>query len=102
MVKSYIGFNTNLRTKDKSNFEKDFFKLMNNSVFDKSMENVRNRIDIKLCSNEKKLEKLISRPNFESRTTLTATVAAIHMKKTKTVLNKPIYIGMCMGVKLGG
>jgi hypothetical protein len=88
-LKVYIDFNTNLRTKAKNDFEKDFFKLMNKAVFDKTMENIRNRFDIKLCSNEKKVEKLIAKPNFESRTIFTESIVAIHMKKT----NKPIYIG---------
>ena len=67
---------------------------MNNAVFGKSMENIRNRVDIKLCSNEKKVEKLIAKPNFESRTIFVENLAAIHVKKTKIIFNKPIYIGM--------
>jgi hypothetical protein len=90
----YIDFNKNLRTKAKNDFEKDFFKLMNNSVFGKTMENIRNCVVIKLCSNEKKVEKLITKPNFESRTIFTKSLVAVHMKKTKIVFNKPIYIGM--------
>ena len=67
---------------------------MNNAVFGITMENIRNRVDIKLCSNENEVEKLIAKPNFESRTIFAENLVAIHKKKTKTVFNKPIYIGM--------
>ena len=92
-LKVYIDFNSALRTEATNDFEKDFFKLMNNSVFGKTMENIRNRVEIKLCSNEKKVEKLIVKPNFESRTIFAGKLVAVHMKKTKIVFNKPIYIG---------
>ena len=82
------------RIKAKNDFEKDSFKLTNNSVFGKTMENIRNHVDIKLCSNKKKVEKLIAKPNFEGRTIFTETLAAIHMKKTNILFNKPIYTGM--------
>jgi hypothetical protein len=80
-LKVYIDFNTALRTKANNDFEKGFFKPINKSVFGKTMENIRNRVGIKLCSNGKKVEKLIAKPNFESRTIFTETLAAIHMKK---------------------
>jgi len=80
-LKKYIDFNTDLRKKAKNDFEKDFFKLKNNAPFGKSMENIPNRVDIKLCSNAKKVEKLIAKPNFESRTIFTENLVAIHMKK---------------------
>jgi hypothetical protein len=69
---------------------------MNNALYGKSMENITNRVDIKLCSNERKVEKLIAKPNFESRAIFAENLAAIHMKKTKITFNKPIYIGMCI------
>ena len=90
----YIEMNTALRTKATSNFEKDFFKLANNSVFGKTMENVRNRVDIRLVNDSEKLLKLASKPNFQSCTIFSEDLVAIQMKRTELVLNKPIYLGM--------
>jgi hypothetical protein len=67
---------------------------MNNSVFGKTMENIRNRTDIQLVTTEKKAKKLISKPNYKSRTIFSENLAAIHMGRTKLVFNKPIYLGM--------
>ena len=66
-MKPYIDLNTELRTKATDNFEKNFFKLMNNSVFGKTMENVRNRVNIDLISNEAQARKFISEPRYEDR-----------------------------------
>ena len=63
-LEKYITLNTELRTVATNKFEKDFFKLMNNLVFGKTMENIRNRVDIKLVNNEKQTEKLSAKPNF--------------------------------------
>ena len=94
--KEYIDLNTNLRTKAKNEFEKDFFKLMNNSVFGKTMENIENRVDVRLVTKEKEVMKLSKKPNFESRTINDENLIAVHMKRTKLVYNKPIYLGMCI------
>ena len=90
----YIDMNTALRTKATSNFEKDFFKLANNSVFGKTMENVRNRVDIRLVTSEEKLLKLTCKPSYQSNTIFSEDLIAVQMKRTKLVLNKPIYLGM--------
>ena len=92
----YITLNTNLRTEAKNNFEKDFFKLMNNSVFGKTMENIRNRKDIKLVTSKQQALKLIAKPNFKHRTIFTENLISIHMSKTKLIFNKPVYVGMCI------
>ena len=69
---------------------------MNNSVFGKTMENIRNRVDIKLVNDAKKARKLISKPTYERATIFSKELVAIHMKKTKIVFNKPVYIGVCV------
>ena len=88
--------NTALRTKAKNSFEKDFFKLMNNSVFGKTMENIRNRVDVKLLNDEKSAQKLVAKPNFEHLTIFDENLVAIHMKRIKLLFNKPVYCGMAI------
>ena len=95
-LKKYIDLNTNLRTKAKNEFEKDFFKLMNNSVLGKTMENIRNRVDIKLVTDEKKAEKLSAKPNFKHCNIFNKDLIAIHMKKISLKFDKPVYLGMCI------
>ncbi|KAK3723354.1 hypothetical protein QZH41_002827 [Actinostola sp. cb2023] len=85
-----------MATAAKNDFEKDFFKLMNNSVFGKTMENIRNRQDIKLVTTEKQAAKLISQPNYYRRTIFSEHLCAIHMIKTELVFNKPVYLGMAI------
>ena len=69
---------------------------MNNSVFGKTLENIRNRVDIKLVNNKKQAEKLSAKPNFNHCNIFSEDLVAIHMKKTKLVLNKPVYLGICI------
>ena len=81
---------------EKNDFEKDFFKLMNNSVFGKTMENIRNRVDVKLVNNRGAAEKLSAKPNFEHLAIFDENLVAIHMKRTKLTFNKPVYCGMAI------
>ena len=65
-LKPYIDMNTELRKLAKNDFEKDLFKLMNNSLFGKTMENIRKHRDIKLVTTDKKRSKLVSEPNYHT------------------------------------
>ena len=95
-LKPYIDFNTKKRAKAKNSFEKDFFKLMNNSVFGKTMENLRKRQDIKLVTDEEQLLKWSSKPSFISCKIFNKDLVAIHKAKTTLTLNRPAYVGMCI------
>ena len=95
-MKEYIDFNTVKRTNAKNSFEKDFFKLMNNSVFGKTMENLRNRVDVRLVTEEKKFLKWVSRPTFVSSKRFDENLVAVHKVKEVLTLNKPSYVGMCI------
>ena len=86
--------NTELRKAAKNDFEKDLFKLMNNSVFGKTMENIRKHRDIKLVTTDKKRSKLVSEPNYYTINLISADLSIIEMKKTEVKMNKPIYLGL--------
>ena len=92
-MEPYIRKNRELRKEAKNAFEKDFFKLMNNSVFGKTIENIRKRQNVVLVDNRKKSLKLSSKPNFDRATIFDEHLVAIHMKKTEVYFNKPIYVG---------
>jgi ribosomal protein L31E len=93
-MESYIMKNTNERKQAKNEFEKDFYKLMNNSVYGKTMENVRNRINFKLLSCEKDALKLIN--TIKKRTIFNENCVGVHLLKKEVKLNKPIFIGQCV------
>ena len=80
----------------KNDFEKDFFKLMNNAVFGKTMENVRKHRDIKLVTNDTKRNKLVSESNYHTTKWFSENLLAIEMKKTVIKANKPIYLGLAI------
>ena len=95
-MEPYIRKNTELRKTAANNFEKDFFKLMNNSVFGKTIENIRKRQNIHLIDNRKKAVKLSSGPNFDRCTIFDRNLIAVHMKKTEVYFNKPVYVGQAI------
>ena len=95
-LKQYIDFNTEKRKHAKNSFEKDFFKLMNNSVFGKTMENLRKRVDVRLVTNENKLDKLTSKPTYVSSKIFNENLVAVHKIKETLTLNRPAYVGMCI------
>ncbi len=92
-LKSYIDFNTDKRKQAKSDFEKDFFKLLNNSVFGKTMENVRKRINCEVVNKIERRNKLTSDPKFEYMNIINEDLVIIKSKQTKVELKKPIYCG---------
>ena len=95
-MEPYIRKNTELRKCAKNSFEKDFFKLMNNSVFGKTIENIRKRQNIILVDNRVKAAKLTSKPNFERATIFDRNLIAVHMKNTEVYFNKPVYVGQAI------
>ena len=90
-MKEYIDFNTLHRQNASNPFEKDFFKLMKNSVFGKAMENQRNKVNIKLVNDERTRTKLVLQPHFKSMRIFTEDFTGIEMRKKSIQLNKPIY-----------
>ena len=95
-MKPYIDKNTKLRSESKNDFEKDFFKLMNNSVYGKTMENVRKHRDIKLVRTNSERNKLVSEPNYHTCKQFSEDIMATEMKKTKIHMNKPVYVGQAV------
>ena len=95
-MEPYIRMNTEFRKNAKSDFEKNFHKLMNNSVFGKTMENLRNRVDIKIVrSNETdKIRKLVASPLYSRHALFSNDLVGIDMRKSRLLLNKPVYTGM--------
>jgi len=95
-LEEYINLNIKLRTAAKNSFEKDFFKLMNNSVFGKTMENIENRVDIRLITDKAEARKLSTRPYYGHCTIFDENLVAIHMKRIELYYNKPVHLGMCI------
>ena len=103
-LQQYIQKNTNLRKNASNDFEKDFFKLMNNSVFGKTMENIRKRCNLEILNDNpnvanydytlNKLSRFVNKPNYkEPKTIYNSNIKIFHFTKTKITYNKPIYVG---------
>ena len=92
-MKTYIDFNTEKRKNTTNDFDKDFFKLMINSIYGKTIENLRKRINVRLVNNAKDFLKYTSRPTYVTHKLFDKDYAAIHEIKPVLVLNKPIYVG---------
>ena len=92
-MKPYIMLNNTLRTAAKNYFEKYFFKLMNNSVFGKTMKNIRNHKDMKLVTSEQKYQIYVMKPNFKNGYPFSKDLFAVEIGKTEIKMNKPVYLG---------
>ena len=95
-MKEYIDFNTKLRTAATNDFEKDFYKMMNNLVFRKTMENIRKHRNIKFVTNREAYLKLIMKKNFKSGVQFCENLMGCKMEKFKVVMNKPVYLGQAI------
>lgn len=92
----YIAFNTEKRKGAKDDFEKDLFKLLNNAVFGKSMEDVRKRRDIRFATTQEQFRKLVVKANFQSFKILSENLVVVQLRKTEIVLDKPISTGLAV------
>ena len=86
--------NTKLRKKAQNEFEKNFFKLINNFVFGKTIENVRKQRDIKIITTDKRRKRLVSEPNYHSHKNFSKHLMAIEMKQTRMKMVQPLYLGI--------
>ena len=94
-LKPYMDMNTDLRRKAEADFEKDFFKLMTNSVFEKTMENMRKHRDIKLVTTERRRNYLVSEPNYHTTKFFTKNLLVIQMKKLKYLWTGHSLLELC-------
>ena len=95
-LKQYIDVNTQKRMNAKNSFEKDFFKLMNNSVFGKTIENIRKGVDVRLVTDQNKWSKLVSKATFVNSKILNEDLVGVRRIKETLRLNRPAYVGMCI------
>ena len=93
-LKPWIDFNTGKRKQAKSDFEKDLYKLMNNSCFGKTMENVREHINFELVDTPERFQKVVNSPTYKHRHIINENLVGVEKLKETVKLNKPIYVGM--------
>ena len=92
-LKPYIEMNTEIRTNASNEFEKDYYKLKNNSAYGKTMENIRKHRDIYLVTNDKKRSKLASEPNYPATKHISKNLLVMEIEKRDVCMNKPVYLG---------
>ena len=93
-MKPYIEMKTKLRKEAKNDFEKDFFKLMNNAVFENTMESVKKHRDIRLVTTDKRRNQLVPEPNYHTIKYFSEDLLATEMKRGKVKKNKPVYLSI--------
>ena len=95
-LKVFTDFNTEKRRRSNDEVNKNLYKLFNNCIYCKSIENARKKINVKLINNKKKYRKIVNKPNFISQKIIDKNFVAIHCSKKVLILNKPIYVGFCI------
>ena len=98
-LKCYINFNTELRKRANNEFEKNFFKLMNNAVFGKTMEHIRKHKDTKLVTNNKAYLRNVMKPNLKSAVLFGENLMGCEMGEIKVVMNKPVYLRQAIYIR---
>ena len=96
LLKPYVDMNTKLSQKAKNNFEKYFFKLMNNTVFGKILQNMRKNRNIKFVTTERSRNYLVSEPNYHTTKFFAEDLLRMEIRKTQMLMNKPVYLGLSM------
>ena len=94
-LKPYIEKNSTLRAAAKNDFEKDFFKLMNNAIYGKTCENLKKRTDVRLVNDAKKLKRLVVKPQLLNTRIFNQgkDLVGVELRKTKIMIDKPFYVG---------
>ena len=95
-LKMYVDFDTKKRQESTDEFNKNLYKLLNNCIYGKSIENQRKRIDVKLINDKKTYQTCVNKPNFVSCKKVDKNFVAVHCSKKVLTLNKPIYVGFCI------
>ena len=95
-LKSYVDFNTEKRKESNDEFNKGLYKLLNNCIYGKSIENIHKRINVKLINDKRMYQKIINKPSVISSKIIDKSFVAVHCSKKVLTLNKPIYVGFCI------